>query len=168
MSSEFEVYAEFITRTQVGTPLYMSPEVLHGQGYDYKSDVWSLGCMLYELSTLKSPFEGPNQTLYDIFKRINNGEYEPIPETFSQELRNLVTRMLLNDPKRRPTAQEAFTYAKMACEAFNEKPSAYTMMLNIVDKCKLLDYERNLQVHVTTAVHLTMGVNLRVCFHMLT
>jgi serine/threonine protein kinase len=146
----------------------MSPEVLHGQGYDYKSDVWSLGCMLYELSTLKSPFEGPNQTLYDIFKRINNGEYEPIPETFSQELRNLVTRMLLNDPKRRPTAQEAFTYAKMACEAFNEKPSAYTMMLNIVDKCKLLDYERNLQVHTMTSVHLAMGVNLRVCFHMLT
>ena len=50
--------------------------------------------------------------------------------------------MLLNDPKRRPTASEAFTYAKMACEAFNERPSAHLVMLNIVDKCKLLDYER--------------------------
>jgi len=80
--------------SKVGTPLYMSPEVLHGQGYDFKSDVWSLGCLLYEFATLKSPFEAPNQTLYDIFKRINNGEFDQLPDVFSHELRSLVSRML--------------------------------------------------------------------------
>lgn len=42
---------------QVGTPYYVSPEVVRGAGYDWKSDVWSLGCLLYELACLKSPFE---------------------------------------------------------------------------------------------------------------
>ena len=130
--------------SKVGTPLYMSPEVLHGQvrvriepckgapqhlqkryatdvcipqGYDFKSDVWSLGCLLYEFATLKSPFEAPNQTLYDIFKRINNGEFDQLPDVFSQELRSLVSRMLAKDPRRRPTAAEAYEFAQMAVEA---------------------------------------------------
>ena len=46
----------FEAHSKVGTPLYMSPEVLRGDGYDWKSDVWSLGCVLYELAVLKSPF----------------------------------------------------------------------------------------------------------------
>ncbi len=42
---------------QVGTPYFVSPEVVRGAGYDWKSDVWSLGCLLYELAALRSPFE---------------------------------------------------------------------------------------------------------------
>ena len=119
-------------------------QVLHGQGYDFKSDVWSLGCLLYEFATLKSPFEAPNQTLYDIFKRINKGEFDELPDLFSQELRELVSRMLAKDPRRRPTAAEAFEFAQMAVEALGDKPSGQTLMLDIVDMCKLLDYEEGL------------------------
>jgi len=119
-------------------------QVLHGQGYDFKSDVWSLGCLLYEFATLKSPFEAPNQTLYDIFKRINKGEFDELPDLFSQELRSLVSRMLAKDPRRRPTAAEAFEFAQMAVEALGDKPSGQTLMLDIVDMCKLLDYEEGL------------------------
>ena len=118
--------------------------MLHGQGYDFKSDVWSLGCLLYEFATLKSPFEAPNQTLYDIFKRINKGEFDELPDLFSQELRSLVSRMLAKDPRRRPTAAEAFEFAQMAVEALGDKPSGQTLMLDIVDMCKLLDYEEGL------------------------
>ena len=55
--------------SRVGTPLYMSPEVLQGSGYDWKSDVWSLGCVAYELICLKSPFKNEDQkmNLYDLF-----------------------------------------------------------------------------------------------------
>ena len=73
----------------------MSPEVLHGQGYDFKSDVWSLGCLLYEFASLTSPFEAPNQTLYDIFKRINTGDFAELPAVFSHELRKKVFFNLL-------------------------------------------------------------------------
>lgn len=59
--------------SRVGTPLYMSPEVLQGNGYDFKSDVWSLGCIAYELCALKSPFkdETKKMSLYDLFTKIN-------------------------------------------------------------------------------------------------
>ena len=61
--------------SRVGTPLYMSPEVLNGSGYDFKSDVWSLGCISYELCALKSPFkdETKKMNLLDLFTKINNG-----------------------------------------------------------------------------------------------
>lgn len=47
--------------SKVGTPLYMSPEVLDGRGYEWKSDIWSLGCLLYELATLRSPFKSQGE-----------------------------------------------------------------------------------------------------------
>ena len=54
----------------------MSPEVLQGKGYDWKSDVWSLGCIAYELCMLRSPFrkdDKENLSLYDLFQRITKG-----------------------------------------------------------------------------------------------
>merc|ERR1719194_301599 len=65
--------------SKVGTPLYMSPEVLKGDGYDMKSDVWSLGCVFYELCVRRSPFKHPekNMSLYDLFLAISKGTYDP-------------------------------------------------------------------------------------------
>lgn len=56
---------------QVGTPYYVSPEVVRGAGYDWKSDVWSMGCLLYELACLRSPFEMEGANLYDVFQKIS-------------------------------------------------------------------------------------------------
>ena len=69
----------------MGTPLYMAPEVLDGTGYDMKSDVWSLGCMCYELCCLKSPFkkEDSKMSLYELFQSIKAGVYDPLPGRYS-------------------------------------------------------------------------------------
>ena len=60
----------------------MSPEVIGGAGYDFKSDVWSLGCMLYELSTLQNPFEFENATLAGVFGKIIRAEYNALQVNF--------------------------------------------------------------------------------------
>lgn len=57
ISKVLENTKEF-AKTSLGTPYYLSPEICMGQKYDYKSDVWMLGCILYELLTLRKPFEG--------------------------------------------------------------------------------------------------------------
>ena len=86
--------------SKVGTPLYMSPEVLDGRGYEWKSDVWSLGCLLYELATLRSPFKSPDtkDNLYTLFKKISIGQFAELPSHYSTHLRQLVSAMIQTDP----------------------------------------------------------------------
>ncbi|KAH8069635.1 serine/threonine kinase [Aureococcus anophagefferens] len=79
----------------------MSPEVLRGDGYDWKSDVWSLGCVLYELAMLV-PFKAEGLNLYSLFQKISKADYEPLPDTYSAPLRDLATAMLSVDPAERP------------------------------------------------------------------
>ena len=61
--------------SKVGTPYYVSPEVVKGSPYDWSSDVWSLGCLLYELATLRSPFEMEDANLYAVFRRISKARH---------------------------------------------------------------------------------------------
>ncbi|ETW04979.1 NEK protein kinase [Aphanomyces invadans] len=89
--------------SKVGTPLYMSPEVLRGDGYDWKCDVWSLGCILYELAMLRSPFKSEGLNLYGLFQKVNKGEYDPISDVYSTTLRSLVAHMLSLNSNDRPT-----------------------------------------------------------------
>mmetsp|Transcript_1680 Transcript_1680/g.3125 ORF Transcript_1680/g.3125 Transcript_1680/m.3125 type:complete len:903 (-) Transcript_1680:2372-5080(-) len=88
--------------SKVGTPLYMSPEVLRGDGYDFKSDIWSIGCLLYELAMLKSPFKSEGLNLYSLFQKISKGEYSPLPERYSEELRTLACSMISTNSEDRP------------------------------------------------------------------
>jgi serine/threonine protein kinase len=88
--------------SKVGTPLYMSPEVLRGDGYDFKTDVWSLGCLLYELAMLKSPFKADGLNIYTLFQKISQGEFQPISADYSEELRSLSTAMMSTKSEDRP------------------------------------------------------------------
>lgn len=95
-------------RSKVGTPLYMSPEVLRGESYDWKSDVWSMGCILYELAMLRSPFKSEGLNLVGLFEKINKGYYEEISAIYSEHLRNLVNRMVSLSASDRPSVQEVW------------------------------------------------------------
>lgn len=56
------------TETTVGTPFFLSPEICIGKKYNSKSDIWMLGCLLYQLATLKKPFQGESLMVSIIYK----------------------------------------------------------------------------------------------------
>ncbi|WIA30784.1 hypothetical protein OEZ86_000843 [Tetradesmus obliquus] len=95
--------------TKVGTPYYCSPEVVKGVKYDFKSDMWSMGCLLYELAMLKSPFEMEGANLYDVFQKIGRGDFQPLPaDRFSPAMRGAVQQLLAQDPNTRPSADQCY------------------------------------------------------------
>lgn len=61
-------------------------------GYNVKSDVWSLGCLLYEACALAPPFLASNQKA--LAEKIKTGQFRPIPSHFSQSLSHLISTML--------------------------------------------------------------------------
>ena len=90
--------------TQTGTPYYASPEIWLDKPYDFKSDIWSLGCILYELCQLKPPFRGTS--LKNLCYNIQKGIYDPIMSFYSNDLRNIIGMMLKTNPKMRPTTTQ--------------------------------------------------------------
>lgn len=104
----------------VGTPFYMSPEAISNTGYDYKSDIWSLGCLLYELAALQSPFAQKNLNYYSLGNNIKTGTHPPLTSLHSKTLRDLVSAMLRVQPSERPTADSCLKVALYALRAFKE------------------------------------------------
>ena len=88
--------------TQTGTPYYASPEVWRDEPYDTKSDIWSFGCILYEMATLNPPFQGNDMD--QLFKNIQNKQITPISKIYSQNLWNFIELCLKKSPLHRPTA----------------------------------------------------------------
>lgn len=92
--------------TQTGTPYYASPEVWDDKPYDSKSDIWSLGCVIYEMCTLKPPFRAND--MEGLYKKVVKGQYGRIPKTYSFELHHLIDMLLQVDPHRRPNCGTLF------------------------------------------------------------
>jgi len=91
-------------QTVIGTPYYLSPEICQEKPYNDKSDVWALGCILYELCTFKHPFEASHQG--GLIMKILNNKPEPINSYYSKELSNLVFMLLDKNSKSRPSCVE--------------------------------------------------------------
>lgn len=90
--------------TQTGTPYYASPEVWRDMPYDNKSDVWSLGCVLYEMTTLKPPFRA--EDMEGLYKKVLRGYYPRIPTHYSQDLSNVIRALLQVSPHLRPSCDK--------------------------------------------------------------
>ncbi|KAF5209069.1 Protein kinase domain family protein [Clavispora lusitaniae] len=91
-------------KTYVGTPYYMSPEVLMDNPYSPVCDIWSLGCVLYELCTLHPPFQA--STHLQLQARIKTGEIPEISSAYSQQLRSIIYDSITVDPADRPSCYD--------------------------------------------------------------
>ncbi|XP_036377142.1 serine/threonine-protein kinase Nek1-like [Megalops cyprinoides] len=90
-----------LARTCIGTPYYLSPEICENKPYNNKSDIWALGCVLYEMCTLKHAFEAGN--MKNLVLKIIRGSYPPVSVHYSLELRNLMAQLFKRNPRERPS-----------------------------------------------------------------
>ncbi|CAD8066155.1 unnamed protein product [Paramecium sonneborni] len=102
------INSEDLCQTAIGTPYYISPEVCQRIPYDFKSDIWSLGCMLYEMMALKHAFDA--KTMEGLVLKIISGKYQPIPTCYSQELIQLLKDILHIDPQKRLNINQILDY----------------------------------------------------------
>ena len=90
-----------LAKTTIGTPYYLSPEMVNNQPYSWKSDIWSLGCLLWEMGML-TPLFGKASNLAQLMIKIATANLPPMPHRFSAPLKHVCQVMLAKDPKRRP------------------------------------------------------------------
>ncbi|XP_032154535.1 serine/threonine-protein kinase Nek1 isoform X5 [Sapajus apella] len=90
-----------LARTCIGTPYYLSPEICENKPYNNKSDIWALGCVLYELCTLKHAFEAGS--MKNLVLKIISGSFPPVSLHYSYDLRSLVSQLFKRNPRDRPS-----------------------------------------------------------------
>ncbi|XP_015773755.1 PREDICTED: serine/threonine-protein kinase Nek4-like [Acropora digitifera] len=95
--------ASDMASTLIGTPYYMSPELFTNKPYNHKSDVWALGCCVYEMCTLQHAFNAKDMS--SLVYKILKGKFPPLPSNYSPDLCSIVHSMLEQDPQKRPSAQ---------------------------------------------------------------
>ncbi|XP_057560931.1 serine/threonine-protein kinase Nek4 isoform X6 [Hippopotamus amphibius kiboko] len=117
--------------TLIGTPYYMSPELFSNKPYNYKSDVWALGCCVYEMATLKHAFNAKDMN--SLVYRIIEGKLPPMPKDYSPELAELIRTMLSKRPEERPSVRSILRqpYIKHQISLFLEATKAKTSKNNI-------------------------------------
>jgi len=85
----------------IGTPYSMSPEICSNQPYTNKTDIWSLGIVLYEMCALRKPFNA--KSLPFLAMKISRGSFRPVPNHFTVKMKKLIRKLLTVNPGRRPT-----------------------------------------------------------------
>ena len=85
--------------THTGTPYYSSPEIWIDKSYNNKTDIWSVGCIIYEMCNLNPPFRGTS--LINLYNNIQKGEYKNIHSFYSKELKFVISQMIIVEPNKR-------------------------------------------------------------------
>ena len=124
--------------TQTGTPYYASPEVWNENPYDNKSDIWSLGCVTYEMLTLHPPFRAKD--MEELYNRVIKGQYKKIGDKYSEDMNEIIGFLLKVNPKDRPNCDEILKHPiiKKRLEFFQAQAGENEGMMDNIDEGVLL------------------------------
>lgn len=89
-----------MTNTQIGTPHYMPPEVWRNRPYTFNSDVWALGCVLFEMCTFSVPFEA--RSMEELRFKVMKGKFPALPAVYSSDMQKMVRWLMIAEPSQRP------------------------------------------------------------------
>uniref|UniRef100_A0A4W4EES0 Serine/threonine-protein kinase Nek4 n=1 Tax=Electrophorus electricus TaxID=8005 RepID=A0A4W4EES0_ELEEL len=126
--------------TLIGTPYYMSPELFSNKPYNYKSDVWALGCCVYEMATLKHAFNAKDMN--SLVYRIVEGKLPQMPGRYAPQLGELIKRMLCKRPEDRPDVKHILRqpYIKQQISIFLEATKEYSHQLYFTNLSFVFSY----------------------------
>jgi len=121
---------DLLIQTICGSPLYMAPEIMKSQKYDYKSDLWSVGIIFYEMLVGNTPFKSKN--IYELIRRIENDEVK-VPSKFKLSIncQNLLYSLLKKNPEERISWEEFFGHTLLRDVDFNERENNLMEISNL-------------------------------------
>lgn len=158
MSKIIENESELLDLNHVGTPLYLPPEIIKKDNYDFKIDIWSLGCSLYELANLNPPFHDEN--LEKLGNKIMYDEENPLSNIYSQNLKSLIKAMLVKDKKKRISINESINQfiPESVIEKYNQKLNIHhqesKVTFNVKNKNFQMynEYRKNININVSEKI----------------
>ena len=115
-------------RQRVGTPLYLSPELIKNYQYDHKIDIWAVGCALYHLSQLEPPFQGEN--LVTLGAAITSKKPKSVPHVYSKQFSQFIETLMMKMPNQRPSAAEALALIPLAIMKNNSNYQSEQVTIN--------------------------------------
>ena len=127
-----KVARQGLLSTQTGTPYYASPEVWQDKPYDHKSDLWSVGCVAYEMCALQPPFRANDMN--QLFKRVTEGRIPPLPAMYSKDMMFCIKLCLQLKPALRPNCDELLGKSQLV----RNIPSAVSLAMDGQEDLKLI------------------------------
>ena len=100
-----------MTNTQIGTPHYMPPEVWRNRPYTFNSDVWALGCVLFEMCTFSVPFEA--RSMEELRFKVMKGKFPALPAVYSSDMQKMVRWLMIAEPSQRPDIDQVLEHASV-------------------------------------------------------